>query len=355
MEEDKVVPTQSEADPDTSSIDFGDDDTILDEQIAEGFDNFLTLGKGPEEASNTLENVLEESEDNEQDVPSDDSNVESDDDEDDVQGELTDEVNDDADYEIVDYAELKDKALPIKRPDGTIEHKTIAQIQSELRNAHTTSTTRTEMKAQEEALIARETRLADLEQQSQVSNDLANEYRQLNDFRNQMSGIQQAMAQARDNQDVGEYNRLDMHLRDMNGRYNQGVVHVQGQESQLQAAKEASIKEALQDRGYGGLNSDTQRYSRLEEFTTSEFSPQTWALAKGNPEVLVALEMARLHKSNGKEASKAKLKGTGRTMKAGAKTSTPSKVKAKQQRIRSGDASQDEIDNHILTSSKFFS
>ena len=350
----ETVPTQDEA-PDSSSLDLGNDETQLDEQLADDFANFLSLD--PEIDVEEPQPVLEDSEENEQDT-SDDESVESDEADTETQDELSEndvDETDDADYEIVDYDEVKDKALPVKQSDGTIKHMTLNQIQSELGQARATNSAQKEMKAKEDAMSIREEQIIAQEKQQTHSQELSDDYQQLGSFKTKIDQVGGAMQDAKNNDDVQEYNRLEMHMKDMTGKYNRAVDYLRGKESNLAASREKYVKDTLQKKGYGDLNSDTQRYGKLKDFANTQFSPHTWSIAQQNPEILMALEMARLHTSAGKEVKKVKIKGSGKTMKAGAKTSTPSKDKARQNRIRSGNATSSEMDEHILASSKFFS
>ena len=251
--------------------------------------------------------------------------------------------DDDVDRPVVDYDEAKNFLFEIDGKEYTID-----QIKAMKGQASAASKAQDEVKAREEALEARE---AEADRMQAIINESA----KVRDARMRMQqlaaahgGLEQQIAELHNSSDPDRANKiidLQQQQKSIATQYSQTEVHMGQLEQQVKQENMAVQVERLNQAGYGGIVSDTQRREAIAEFGQANLDAEAFEFFNNNASALIILEKAmQVDKAKSKSA-KGKLKGskgklTGRSVNKSAANQQSQKQMVS--KMRSGHISEDE-------------
>ena len=263
-----------------------------------------------EEKAEELEDSGDETEE-QTETPEDDSDIEDKEpDEDEDTGE---ELN------VVNYEEMQNYLFELGG-----KNYSAGDLKSALGQLSKQEEARNEVEAQRTEL---ETAKAVFEEQrSSHQRVLAGDQR-VAQLQNAYANLQQMQSKALEDGNGNELSIINTKLSQLEQEYN-NVARQMDQDMSTQAAAAA---QALDNFGFGSINTDTQRQEAFIEYGRNNIPQSLISLVNVSPEMLVLVEKARLYDKSNSTSNKGKLKATKKTLKAGVSKAKPKKAKSNEE------------------------
>ena len=310
----------STASPDTGAI-VSNLDAEIDAIFAEHVEPIAKVAaKAPVEAEELEEIMLEDSEDH------DASDGGSDTDATDV--DETDESELETTSEIVDWDEMKDFSYQI---DG----KTYSanDLKAALGRQTKQAKDRTEVETARKAVETERSQVAELTQTLKKRQELLQHEAQLTSFVNRIQSLESQKENARKQGDTDKYTRIGMQIEPMIKQYHKARQNIDSQAAHNAQNNLSIQKTILESKGYGEVVADKQRRNALSSYLVDTYSDSTLGHVTNDAELIILAEKARLY-DKAHSGSKAKLKGSGKTLKGGA-TKSRSKNRGQPDQVQS--------------------
>ena len=342
--DDSTNPTETEVlSPDTRLGDVNEASTDIDPTLAYATDILTQEGilLAPEESAEADEEVSSE-EATEDETPEVDSSDEAETDEEEDSEVTSEDEADEVDREMVDESSLDEFLFPT--PEGP---KTWAQITSELGQVKAASKKSREAAEELKEIEAKREELQAQEAWAKQQMEGAHSAAVLAQYDNALGALQQQIDEAAKSNDFNTVTKLKYQqdqLTTQRGEVSKQVEAVQAEQRQRNWQEQHAI---LEERGFSEIiNDDYLAYIEPMAQVTKQH-------INDSAEVAIAFEKARMwDESQKKGAGGKKLKASGKTLKAGSSGSIKKAQSAKQkeaaQRIASGHASEQEVDEALL-------
>ena len=270
----------------------------------------VTAPSGGEEKAEELEDSGDETEE-QTETPEDDSDIED------------KEPNEDEDtgeeHDVVNYEEMQNYLFEF---DG--KNYSAGDLKSAIGQLSKQADALNEVEAQREELEAAKAVFE--EARSSHQRVLAGDQR-VAQLQNAYAHLQQQQTKALEDGDGNGLSIINTKLQQIEQEYN----NVSGQIDQDRRAQAAAAAQALDNFGFGAINTDTQRQKAFQEYGLSNIPQNLLSLVNVSPEMLVIVEKARLYDKSNSTSNKGKLKATKKTLKAGVSKAKPKKAKSNEE------------------------
>ena len=294
----------STASPDTSAI-VSDLDAQIDEFFKEEIEPLTkAAAKAPEKAKEVDDDVLEDS--GARDASEGDSDTDA------LDAAETDESEPEDTSDIVDWEEMKDFSYQINGKTYTAN-----DLKSALGRQTKQQQDRTEVETARKEVEAERSKVAGLTQSLKKRQELIQHEAKLTSFGNHIQNLERQREAARQAGNVAAYTQLGMQVEPMIKQYHQSRKNIDDASAKNTNDNLSIQKTILEDKGYGDVLADTQRRNALSDYISSTYSDTALGQVTMDAELIILAEKARLY-DKAHSSSKAKLKGSGKTLKGGA-------------------------------------
>ena len=292
-------------------------------------------------------------EENPDPVGDDDETIEAQDEDDETEELTEDESTDEEPTEVLDYDEIKDLGIPIKR-DGEVTYMTLAQIQSEFGQLGAASQKSRKATEQLESLEADRALLTEEQSAFKAQQQAAALTPELTEKAGRLQVLNSQYTQAAANGDASKALQIENAIKreseefgNLQQQHQAAVEEARGQHIQAQVR-------ILEDKGLGDVLNDESHSSKFADYVESNLSESAQFAVNLDATLVEALEKARLYDESKQAAKKVKrtTRKVGKTLKAGDNKVTAASQKAqaasaKQARRQSGNFSQEEAEAGI--------
>ena len=292
----------------------------LDAQIDAMFDTprepiVETADLPPEDAIEVDESKLEGS--------TEDDAVEGGSDTDDVEEtKSAEEELEDTPVSVVDWDEMQEHSYQIGDKAYTAN-----DLKAALGRLTRQKQDRTEVETARKEVANERSKLSELTQTLNTKHELLQHEAKLASYVNHIRSLEGQREKARKEGNQNEFTRLQMELEPMVNQYHKSRQDLDKQSAQNSAKNISIQKTILKDKGYGEILADKQRRDALSEYIKDTYSDTALGYVTNDADLIILAEKARLYDKAQSKAPKAKLKGSGRTLKGGATKSRPKNSK----------------------------
>ena len=329
--------------PDTRLGDVKDASADIDPTLDYATEVLTQEGILPDpEVSAEEEEFVSSEEATEDETPEVDSSEEAEADEVEDEDVTPEDETDEVEREIVDESSLDEFLFPT--PEGP---KTWAQIQSELGQVKAASKKSREAAEELKQIEASREELKAQEAWAKEQMEGAQSAAVLAQYDNALGALQQQIDQAAQNNDFNTVSKLEYQAKNLKAQRGEVAKQVEAVRAEQYNRNLQEQWKVLEERGYSNIITDEYR-----EYV-SKFDEKAQHHIGDSAEIAILAEKARLwDESQAKGATGKKLKGSGKTLKAGSSGSITKAKSAKQQerdnRIAQGRASEAEVDDALL-------